>query len=130
AEGAVVLLGIRGEGLVHDAHGEIVDSVSTVFQQGDLPHAGGRYRPVGDPLPAGTRVELYADVAYNGFILYEVGTGVFRGAQLATRDDTVFGLYYDYLTLVMLAGATEDPSLEQGLRATLDAAWRRFREGD
>ncbi|MGN6273859.1 MAG: alpha-mannosidase [Protaetiibacter sp.] len=130
ADGAIVLLGIRGEGLVHDAQGGIVDSVSTVFQQGDLPHAGGRYRPVGDPLAAGTRVELYADVAYNGFILYEVGRGVFHGAQLATRDDTVFGLYYDYLTLVVLAGATDDDALEQGLRAALDAAWQRFRQGD
>ncbi|GMA90507.1 hypothetical protein [Homoserinibacter gongjuensis] len=129
ADGAVVLLGIRGEALVYDADGGIVDSVSTVFQQGDLPHAGGRYRPVGDPLAAGTRVELYADVAYNGFILYEVGRGVFHGAQLATRDDTVFGLYYDYLTLVVLAGATEDPALEHGLHSALDAAWRRFRQG-
>jgi alpha-mannosidase len=130
ADGAIVLLGIRGEGLVHDADGGIVDSVTTVFQQGDLPHAGGRFRPIGDPLAAGTPIELYADVAHNGFILYPVGRGVFHGAHLATRDDTVFGLYYDYLTLVVLADATEDPALEQGLRSALDAAWRRFRQGD
>ncbi|TPX04717.1 alpha-mannosidase, partial [Schumannella luteola] len=85
---------------------------------------------MGDPLAAGTPVELYADVAYNGFILYEVGRGVFHGAHLAVRDDTVFGLYYDYLTLVVLAGATEDPPLAMGLHAALDAAWRRFRAGD
>ncbi len=42
----VVMLGIRGEGLVHSADGELLDSVSTVFQQGDLPNSGGRYRPV------------------------------------------------------------------------------------
>lgn len=130
AEGAVVMLGVRGEGLVHDAEGGIVGATTTVFQQGDLPHAGGRYRPVGEPLAAGDRVELYADVAYNGFILYEVGRGVFHGAHLARRDDTVYGLYYDYLTLVVLMGATEDAALADGLRVTLDEAWRLFRAGD
>lgn len=130
ADGAIVLLGIRGEGLVHDADGGIVDAVTTVFQQGDLPHAGGRFRPVGDPLAAGARVELYADVAHNGFILYPVGRGIFHGARLARRDDTVFGLYYDYLTLAVLAGATDDAPLAEELRAALDAAWRRFRQGD
>ncbi len=130
AEGAIVLLGVRGEGLVHDADGRIVGATTTVFQQGDLPHAGGRYRPVGEPLAAGTRVELYADVAYNGFILYEVGRGVFHGARLARRDDTVFGLYYDYLTLAVLAGATDDQTLAYGLRTSLDEAWHRFRAGD
>ncbi len=130
AEGAVVLLGLRGEALVHDADGAIVGATTTVFQQGDLPHAGGRYRPVGEPLAAGTRVELYADAAYNGFILYSVGRGVFHGAHLARRDDTVFGLYYDYLTLAVLAGATEDSALAEGLRAALDEAWRLFRAGD
>ncbi|QNO37353.1 alpha-mannosidase [Protaetiibacter sp. SSC-01] len=130
AGGAIVMLGVRGEGLVHDAEGRIVGAVTTVFQQGDLPHAGGRYRPVGEPLAAGTRVELYADVAYNGFILYEVGRGVFHGARLARRDDTVFGLYYDYLTLAVLAGATDDQTLAYGLRTSLDEAWHRFRAGD
>ena len=43
AENAVVLLGIRGEGLVHDAAGTPLDAVSTVFQQADLPHSGGKY---------------------------------------------------------------------------------------
>ena len=42
----VVLLGIRGEGLVVAPDGQILDGVSTVWQQGDLPHSGGRYRPV------------------------------------------------------------------------------------
>ncbi|MFT4284741.1 MAG: glycoside hydrolase family 38 C-terminal domain-containing protein [Protaetiibacter sp.] len=130
AAGAVVMLGVRGEGLVHDADGGIVGATTTVFQQGDLPHSGGRYRPVGEPLAAGTRVELYADVAYNGFILYELGRGVFHGAHLARRDDTVFGLYYDYLTLAVLAGATEDAEFAQGLRTALDEAWRLFRSGD
>ncbi len=130
ADGAIVLLGVRGEGLVHDADGGIVDAVTTVFQQGDLPHAGGRFRPVGDPLAAGTRVELYADVAHNGFILYPVGRGIFHGARLARRDDTAFGLYYDYLTLAVLAGATDDAPLAEELRAALDTAWRRFRQGD
>ena len=130
AEGAVVMLGIRGEGLVHGADGEVVDSVSTVFQQGDLPHSGGQYRPVPHlPLPPGP-LEFFADVAYNGFLLYPVGRGVFHGAHLAVRDDAVFGLYYDYLTLLVLAGHTEDAPLETQLRAGLRASYARFRAGD
>lgn len=130
-EGAVVMLGLRGEGLVHDADGSILDGVTTVFQQGDLPHSGGRFRPVRRAHPAaGERVELYADVAHNGFLIYNVGRGVFRGAHLATRDDEAFALYYDYLTLTVLAHATEDAALRSDLRRALDAAWARFRAGD
>ncbi|WP_187264850.1 glycoside hydrolase family 38 C-terminal domain-containing protein [Homoserinibacter sp. GY 40078] len=130
ADGAVVMLGIRGEGLVVDPGGEPVDAVSTVFQQADLPHAGGRFREVGDPLAAGTRIELYADVAYNGFIILPVGRGVFHGAHLAIRDAEHHALYYDYLTLAVLAGSTDDDALARELTGALDAAWRAFRSGD
>jgi alpha-mannosidase len=127
---ASLMLGIRGEGLVHDRHGEPIDSVSTAFQQGDLPHAGGRYRRVVNVEPVDGRIEVYADVTYNGWILYEVGRPVFHGAHLAVRDETAFALYYDTITLVVLAGATEDAALRRGLRAALDASWARFRAGD
>ncbi len=130
AEGAVVMLGIRGEGLVYTARGEVVDSVSTVFQQGDLPHSGGRYRPLPHLPVAPGPLEFFADVAYNGFLLYPVGRGVFHGAHLAVRDDQAFGLYYDYLTLLVLAGATEDAALETQLRAGLRASYARVRAGD
>lgn len=126
----IVLLGIRGEGLVHDAHGVPLDAVTTVFQQADLPHSGGKYRPVrGVDLSSG-RVHLYADVAHNGFILYEVGRATYHGAWIAERDDEVFGLYYDYMTLVVLAGATEDAALAAALRRALRVAYRAFRGGD
>jgi alpha-mannosidase len=129
-DGAVAMLGIRGEGLVYRADGEVVDSVSTVFQQGDLPHSGGVYRPLPHlPLRPGP-IEFFADVAYNGFILYPVGRGVFHGAHLAVRDDEAYGLYYDYLTLLVLAGHTEDDALETELRAALRAAYAGFRGGD
>ena len=59
-----------------------------------------------------------------------MGKAVFHGAHLATRDDTAFGLYYDYLTLVVLAGHTDDAALETELRAALDAAWQLFGAGD
>lgn len=125
-----VFLGIRSEGLVHSAQGELLDSVSTAFQQGDLPHSAGRFRPVrGVDLSGGT-VEVYADVTYNGWILYEVGRPTYFGAYLATRDDEVFGLYYDYLTLLVLAGATDDAALERQLRASLRTAFSRFTSGD
>ena len=125
----VVMLGIRGEGLVHSPEGEIVDSVSTVFQQGDLPHSGGKYRPVRVDTSTGA-VEFYADVTYNGFILYEYGRPAFHGAYAATRDEEVYALYYDYLTLVVLAGATDDARLEGDLRLALAACYARFSAGD
>ena len=128
-EGAVLLLGVRGEGLVHAADGEVLDAVSTVWQQGDLPHSGGRFRPVRNA-PTRGRIELYADVAYNGWLLYPYGRGVYDGARIAVRDDAAFGLYYDYLTLHVLAEATEDAASARELRAALDAAWSRFRGGD
>ena len=126
----VVMLGLRGEGLVYSATGEILDAVTTVFQQGDLPHSGGRYRPVRRVDLSSGRVDLYADVAHNGFIIYNVGKGVYRGAHLATRNDEAFALYYDYLTLTVLAHATEDAALRADLRRDLDAAWSRVRTGD
>jgi alpha-mannosidase len=76
------------------------------------------------------RVDFFADVTYNGFILYLVGKAVYRGAHLATRDDDVYGLYYDYLTLAVLADSTEDAALAAELRVALDAAWARFRARD
>ena len=63
-------------------------------------------------------VEFFADVTYNGWILYEVGRAVYHGAHLATRDDEAFALYYDYLTLLVLAGA------DRGRRARGRAAAR------
>ncbi|HEY4151833.1 MAG TPA: hypothetical protein VGM38_00785, partial [Pseudolysinimonas sp.] len=130
AEGAVVMLGIRSEGLVYNTDGEIMDSVSTVFLQADLPHSGRNYRPLPHlPVAAGP-IEFFADVAYNGVLLYPVGRGVFHGAHLAIRNDDAFALYYDYMTLVVLAGATEDAALKTQLRAGLRASYARFRAGD
>ncbi len=126
----IVMLGIRGEGLVFSPDGEILDAVTTVFQQGDLPHSGGKYRPVRHVDLSSGAVDLYADVAHNGLVIYPVGRGRFHGAHLATRDDEAFGLYYDYLTLTVLAHATDDATLQRSLRRALDAAWSDFEAGD
>ena len=129
AENAELMLGIRGEGLVHSREGELLDSVSTVFQQGDLPHSAGKFRPVHNVDLSTGSVEVYADVTYNGFILYEAGKAVVHGAHLATRNDDVYDLYYDYLTLLVLAGATDDSALEKDLRTDLRAAFELFARG-
>jgi alpha-mannosidase len=126
----IVMLGIRGEGLVFSADGEILDGISTVFQQGDLPHSGGRFRPVRRVDLSSGSVDLYADVAHNGVLIFPVGRGRFHGAYLATRDDETFGLYYDYLTLTVLAHATDDLVLRRELRRALDAAWSDFEADD
>ncbi|HEV7743056.1 MAG TPA: hypothetical protein VGO65_11630, partial [Pseudolysinimonas sp.] len=126
----VVMLGIGGEGLVYSPDGEVLDSVTTVFQQGDLPHAGGAYRPVKGVDTARGTVEFFADVTYNGFILYLIGKARYLGAHLATRDDEAYALYYDYLTLAVLRGSTADAGLASELRVALDAAWARFRRRD
>ena len=128
-DNAVVLLGIRGEGLVYAPDGTVLDSVSTVFLQGDLPHSGGKYRPVRVDL-TGDRVEFFADVAYNGILIYEYGKAVYLGARIARRDDDAYGLYYDYMTLLVLAGATDDTALESDLRRALRAAYSRASDGD
>lgn len=125
-----VMLGIRGEGLVFSPEGVILDSVSTVWQQGDLPHSGGRYRAVRDVDASTGAVEFYADVAYNGFLLYEYGSATYHGAHFATRDDEMFALYYDMLTLSVLAVSTKDGELAHRLHAALDAAYGRFEQGD
>jgi alpha-mannosidase len=125
----VVMLGIGGEGLVYSSEGEVVDAVTTVFQQGDLSHSGKGFRPV-KGVDTSTRIEFFADVTYNGFILYLIGKAVYRGAHLATRDDEAYALYYDYMTLAVLMGSTPDAALSADLRHALDAAWSRFRTGD
>jgi alpha-mannosidase len=127
---AVVMLGIRGEGLVYSPTGQVVDSISTVWQQADLPHSGAKYRALDFVDTSTGTVDFYADVAYNGFLLYDFGTGVYHGARIAVRDDVVFGLYYDYLTLVVLARTTADEALASELWRTLHQAYRRFRAGN
>ncbi len=130
AGAAVVMLGIRGEGMVHAADGTLLDAITTVWTQGDLPHAGGRFRPVPHADLSSGRVELYADVAFNGFLFFGTGRGVFHGAHLAERDDDAFALYYDYLTLFVLAVSTTDPRLAADLHAALDGAYARFAAHD
>jgi alpha-mannosidase len=129
-ENAVVLLGIRGEGLAFSPDGDVLDSVTTVFQQGDLPHSGGKYRPVQHVDLTSGEVEFYADVTYNGVLLYEYGSGVYHGAHVAVRDDEIFALYYDYMTLAVLAGSTDDAALKSELRRSLHAAYSKFTAGD
>jgi alpha-mannosidase len=129
-DGMVALLGIRGEGLIYTPGGDVVDSVSTVWIQADLPSSGGKYRSLDHvDLESGT-VDFYADVAYNGFLLYPYGNAVYHGAQVAVRDDDALGLFYDYMTLVVLAGETDDSALEVDLRQKLRAAYSRFTDGD
>lgn len=129
-ERGVVLLGIRGEGLIYSAAGDILDSLSTVWQQGDLPHSGGRFRPLPHVAVVPGEIEFYADVTHNGALLYEVGRGIYRGAHVALRNDDAFGLYYDYLTLLVLAGSTEEARQERELRRALGAAFAWFSAGD
>ncbi|WP_457099756.1 alpha-mannosidase [Microbacterium sp. P5_E9] len=130
AADAVAMLGIRGEGLIYSAAGEVLDSVSTVWIQGDLPHSGGQHRPVHGVDTSTGHIEFYADVAYNGWLLYDFGKAKFHDAHLARRDDAVFDLYYDYLTLAVLADATQDAALAAELNAALRVAYGRFTAGD
>lgn len=126
----LVQLGIRGEGLVFSPAGDVVDSVSTVFIQGDLPHSGGHWRTVTHLDLADGRVDFYADVAYNGILLYDLGKAVYHGARVVTRDPETYGLYYDYLTLLVLAASTDDAALGRRLRRGLRDAYGLFARGD
>src|SRR5665811_600847 len=62
--------------------------------------------------------------------LYEIGKAVYHGARVVTRDDEAYGLYYDYLTLLVLAAKTDDSSLARRLEAALAEAFSRFVSGD
>ncbi|WP_308492280.1 alpha-mannosidase [Microbacterium terrisoli] len=127
---SVVMLGIRGEGIVYSAGGIMLDAVTTVWTQGDLPQLGGGFRPVPHADLSTRRVELYADVTFNGFLFLGIGRGVFHGAHIAVRDDTAAGLYYDYLALAVLALSTDDASLARDLQTGLREAYARFSAGD
>jgi alpha-mannosidase len=130
AEDAIVMLGLHGEALTYSATGEVLDSISRVFQQGDHPHSGGFFRPVPRVDLSGGRLEFYADVSYSGWLLYAIGHGYYHGAHLARRDDDAFGYYYDYLTLLVLAMKTDDHTLEASLRLALNESFRRFTKRD
>ena len=130
-ENPVVMLGIRGEGLVYSPDGELLDSVSTVFQQGDLPQSGGRYRPVRerrhvdgrgrvlrrrhlqrlDPLRGRPRRSTTARISPLAT------TRPSRSTTTTSRS-------------LVLAGATEDAALDAELRRALRDAYGRFAAGD
>jgi alpha-mannosidase len=130
AEDAHIMLGIRGEALIYSRDGEVLDSTSRVFQQGDHPHSGGHYRPVTRVDRSSGTIEFYADVNYTGWLLYAIGQGWYRGAELARRNEDAFGYYYDYLTLLVLVTNTDDDTLRASLRRALDSSFARFRKGD
>ncbi len=130
-EDAVILLGIRGEGLVYSANGDILDSASTVWQMGDLPHSAGHYRPISTgSFAPGEQIEVYADIAYNGFLLYGWGNARYHDACVALRNTEAYAYYYDFLTLTVLTEATEDTALAATLHRALQRSFRSFSAGD
>jgi len=69
-------------------------------------------------------------VAFNGVLLYEIGKAVYHGARVVTRDEDAYALYYDYLTLVVLAASTDEQRLARRLEAALVESFSRFVSGD
>lgn len=126
----VLLIRNTGEGLVYSPLGEILDGLTAVWTPVDVPRSGGHC--VVFELPQGTRgeIEYYTDWGYNGFLLNDVGHGRFAGAWLAERDDAVYALYYDYLTLVLLLISTDDSSKREELSRALSSADKLFAGGD
>lgn len=118
----VVLFGLRGEALIHSPAGEPIDGVTSVWLEKELPDANGKFRPVRNLDISSGAVDFYADAAYNGFLIYPMGRAVYHGAQVALRDDDAHGLYYDYLTLVVLADQTTDTRLAAEIWRALDMA--------
>ena len=90
------------------------------FQQGDLPHAGGGFH-------AGARRHARTTARSTSSPMSPTtGSSCIRsagpditGAHVATRDDEAYALYYDYLTLAVLMGSTQDAALAADLRVAL-----------
>lgn len=119
---ASVLFGLRGEALIHSPDGALLDGVNSVWIERELPDAHGKWRPIRNLDLSTGRVDFFADAAYNGFLIYDVGRAVFHGATVAIRDDDAHDLYYDYLTLVVLADQTDDTHLAAEIWTALDKA--------
>ena len=126
----VVMLGIRGEGLDLCGRRRRARLGEHGWIQGDLPHAGGKYRQVLARLISRRAGSSSMRMSHTTAGCSTNRQAVFHGAHIATTDDEAFGLYYDYLTLAVLAGATEDAALEAELRRALSTAYARFRAGD
>jgi len=126
----VLLLENTGEGLVYTPAGAILDGLSSVYAFNDLSRSANP-RVVFDL--AGRTAEpldYYIDYGYNGFLLNDVGYGRFGGAYLAERDDDVFALYYDYLTLALLMSSTDSDEKRAEIAHSLAAAFACFSRGD
>lgn len=115
-----VLLGIRGEALVYSPDGTVLDSVSTVWVQGEHPHPLGKFREVRGVTPTG-HIDFYADAAYNGFLLYDYGDATYYGACVARINREAYDLYFDYLVLAVLEDATDDSMLAAEIGEALDS---------
>ena len=124
----VVLLKNRGEGLVYNAEGVPLAALSDVYTPADYngtPQSGGVFRVV-DCLDLNGGVDFYVDCGYNGFKMYDQGQGRYGGAFLADRNGEAYAYYYDYLVLLLLAGALKAGRRKKELTSFLDTSFRRF----
>lgn len=132
----VVLIANSGEGLIYTAGGEPVTGISQVWVPQNTPHHGGRFRevPLGKLCKPGLQredasIDFYADYGFNGRMMIDWGKARFGGAYIASRDEAAYGYYYDYLSLFLLAAATEDKTRQRDLAAALKGSYRQFKTG-
>lgn len=129
-EDPYLLIKNTGEGLLYAEDGTPFDAVTFVWTSGDLPQSAGKLRAAKLPYRAGERFTLYLDCGYNGFIPMDFARGVFSGAWVAQRSEADYAYYYDYLALLLLAGATEDGALEAQLTQALARSYRAYARDD
>ncbi len=125
----MLVLDNTGECLLYTEDGAPFDAVTFVNTNGDLPQSAGRRRLNDLPFRPGESFTVYGDCGFNGFIPMQFDQGLFRGAWVGERDEAAFAYYYDYLTLLLLAGSTEDAALSKTLASALQTSFAVFQKG-
>jgi alpha-mannosidase len=98
----VLLLDVNGEMCVFDAHGVPARGLTSMSSGYDfsLGEPGKRVLQIAERAQGGERIDVWADAGCNDLFGELHNNGTVREAAIATCDDDVRGLYYDFEVLL------------------------------